>query len=68
VAAAIIHASEGATRNSPNATQRVTSAIAAHARQPILSTSAPSSGPSRIAGSRSGSSTAVIAQALPKRS
>ena len=40
----------------------------AHTRQPQRSTSAPISGPSTTAGSRSGSRTATTAQAEPKRS
>ena len=67
-APAIIVGSEPAVITSANARQRRPSAMIAHVRQPIRSTSAPSSGPSTIAGSRSGSSTAVTAHALPKRS
>jgi hypothetical protein len=67
-APAIIAGSEWAFITIRNARQRSTSATVAHTRQPTRSTSAPSSGPSTIAGSRSGSSTAEIAHALSKRS
>ena len=58
-----IHGSVWANATSVKATMRRRSAAIAHVRQPTRSTSAPSSGPNRIAGSRSGISTAVIAHA-----
>ena len=57
------HGSEWANTTSVKATIRSRSAAIAHVRQPTRSTSAPNSGPKRIAGSRSGISTAVTAQA-----
>ncbi len=67
-APAIISDSESPSSSTMNARQRTTSATIAQTCQPQRSTSAPSTGPSTIAGSRSGSRTATTAQAEPKRS
>ncbi len=67
-APAIIIGSESALITSRKARQRMASDTTAQVRQPTRSTSAPSSGPKKMAGSRSGSRTAAIAQAVSKRS
>ncbi len=67
-APAIISGSESALITSMKARKRMVSAATAHVRQPMRSTSAPSTGPKRIDGSRSGSRTAAIAHGVLKRS
>jgi hypothetical protein len=60
--------SEFACHSSRKASARSTSAATIVRRQPTRSMSAPSSGPSTIAGAISGSSTAAIAHAEPVNS
>ena len=60
--------SELAVMITTKARQRRASATTAQVRQPMRSTNAPSSGPRTIAGSSSGSSTAVTAHGVSKRS